>query len=421
MEELSNINRLRHREQLPQTQQTSLRPNSSTTTRAYQETEHEEDELNRDSSFLLDFDSLDPHSNSNSYFFIPDEYNASSNFGFNFNAEPDSWVCEYSDSLPDRNCRLCREGYDEPMNFVTDLFESREAQILDDPIREFDSGLSEDTRMEFGFGPGLGSDSIPLELGIRVEGSNAESDFGEFDVNSGFIVNDDDNYESFGVNEYRIIENQREEFEWEEVSERNQFDERENFDSVIDRIGGVLVSSNVPSPEGENSFLDVAEGELEEDDAEEEERNVEWEVLMTANNLDSDFGFENQEEYNNDREFARFDLPDDYTLTMEQWVENENAVKIGLPASKSVVENLPSVVLTVDEVQKNNDSVVCAVCKEDVAGGEKITRMPCFHLYHGDCILPWLEIRNTCPVCRYELPTDDADYEKRQRDSRLGW
>ncbi|CAA2979133.1 E3 ubiquitin- ligase Praja-2-like isoform X1 [Olea europaea subsp. europaea] len=142
---------------------------------------------------------------------------------------------------------------------------------------------------------------------------------------------------------------------------------------------------------------------------------------MTANNLDSDFGFENQEEYNNDREFARFDLPDDYTLTMEQWVENENAVKIGLPASKSVVENLPSVVLTVDEVQKNNDSVVCAVCKEDVAAGEKITRMPCFHLYHGDCILPWLEIRNTCPVCRYELPTDDADYEKRQRDSRLGW
>ncbi|CAI9782260.1 unnamed protein product [Fraxinus pennsylvanica] len=200
------------------------------------------------------------------------------------------------------------------------------------------------------------ADTVPVELGARVDGSNSESGFGVFEVNSGFIVNGEDNYESFGVNDYRITENKREEFEWEEVNERNQFDERVNFDSVIDRIGGVLVSSNVPSPEGEDSFLDAVEGELEE----EEERDVEWEVLMTVNNLDRDVGIENQEEYNNETEFARFDLP--------ELVENENAVKVGLPASKPVVENLPTMVLTVDKVRQNNDFVVCAVCKEDVAG-----------------------------------------------------
>lgn len=37
-------------------------------------------------------------------------------------------------------------------------------------------------------------------------------------------------------------------------------------------------------------------------------------------------------------------------------------------------------------------------------------------------ILPWLGSRNTCPVCRFELEMDDAEYEeeRKKRGSGMG-
>jgi E3 ubiquitin-protein ligase RNF115/126 len=71
------------------------------------------------------------------------------------------------------------------------------------------------------------------------------------------------------------------------------------------------------------------------------------------------------------------------------------------PASKAAVESMPTV--TVDA---GDDPQHCAVCKEAFAPGAEAREMPCKHIYHHDCILPWLQLRNTCPVCRHELPTD---------------
>lgn len=85
------------------------------------------------------------------------------------------------------------------------------------------------------------------------------------------------------------------------------------------------------------------------------------------------------------------------------------------PAAKSVVSSLPDVKVT--EQMMETDNAQCAVCMDSFEPGYTAKQMPCKHIYHPGCILPWLELHNSCPVCRFELPTDDTDYEAKKKQS----
>jgi len=91
------------------------------------------------------------------------------------------------------------------------------------------------------------------------------------------------------------------------------------------------------------------------------------------------------------------------------------------PASARAIRRLPTVVVAAEDLIEEQNRQ-CAVCFGNCHVGHKMVRLPCGHLFHGSCIGPWLYKRCTCPVCRYELPTDSTDYEegriKRMRERR---
>uniref|UniRef100_UPI003AB0CC17 E3 ubiquitin-protein ligase RNF126-like isoform X2 n=1 Tax=Centroberyx gerrardi TaxID=166262 RepID=UPI003AB0CC17 len=70
------------------------------------------------------------------------------------------------------------------------------------------------------------------------------------------------------------------------------------------------------------------------------------------------------------------------------------------PADRERIKSLPTITITEEHV---GAGLECPVCKEDYSVGENVRQLPCNHLFHNDCIVPWLEQHDTCPVCRKSL------------------
>lgn len=78
-----------------------------------------------------------------------------------------------------------------------------------------------------------------------------------------------------------------------------------------------------------------------------------------------------------------------------------------VPAARAAVVALRAVEVF-NAAASNDGEVECVICKEEMNEGRDVCEMPCQHLFHWKCILPWLSKKNTCPFCRFQLPTDDV-------------
>ncbi|XP_023820484.1 E3 ubiquitin-protein ligase RNF115 [Oryzias latipes] len=84
------------------------------------------------------------------------------------------------------------------------------------------------------------------------------------------------------------------------------------------------------------------------------------------------------------------------------------------PAEKEKISSLP----TVNISQEQADCCMeCPVCKEDFTVGEPVRKLPCNHFFHSDCIVPWLEMHDTCPVCRMSLSGEDSSQPQSESPS----
>ncbi|KAI3890139.1 hypothetical protein MKX03_020040 [Papaver bracteatum] len=77
----------------------------------------------------------------------------------------------------------------------------------------------------------------------------------------------------------------------------------------------------------------------------------------------------------------------------------------GLNQSAAALQLLP--VLVYSDFQKMNhagtEKKECAICLTKFRGKDKLTLLPCKHVYHPHCIGTWFISKITCPLCRSDL------------------
>ncbi|GKY95390.1 hypothetical protein MPSEU_000500600 [Mayamaea pseudoterrestris] len=56
-----------------------------------------------------------------------------------------------------------------------------------------------------------------------------------------------------------------------------------------------------------------------------------------------------------------------------------------------------------DKKEFDDDGPHCSICLGEYEDGDTLTKLPCQHLYHTDCITSWTESHITCPLCNFDL------------------
>uniref|UniRef100_M4BZT7 RING-type E3 ubiquitin transferase n=1 Tax=Hyaloperonospora arabidopsidis (strain Emoy2) TaxID=559515 RepID=M4BZT7_HYAAE len=55
------------------------------------------------------------------------------------------------------------------------------------------------------------------------------------------------------------------------------------------------------------------------------------------------------------------------------------------------------------DIVVRKDALECVICQVELSIGMKVTRMPCQHMFHTACLHEWLQVGNSCPICRVEI------------------
>ncbi|KAI9121060.1 hypothetical protein K1719_008093 [Acacia pycnantha] len=155
-----------------------------------------------------------------------------------------------------------------------------------------------------------------------------------------------------------------------------------------------------------NEFVSVLDMFATFSDAMEEEDGLQG-VDNGGDGLDFDVGDIRgyiEEVMRNEQEMMRIAM----TVNNQNGYDPTAGPVAGTPATESSIEALEKVTVVEQKEEEEGSKTgkfECSICFEGSSNDPEASRMPCSHLFHTKCIISWLHTRNTCPLCRFEMPT----------------
>jgi hypothetical protein len=86
------------------------------------------------------------------------------------------------------------------------------------------------------------------------------------------------------------------------------------------------------------------------------------------------------------------------TNYMQDYYEDDYVIE---NIEEVVENNIDNDIILNNIILNNKNTITCPICIEEMKVGDKISKIKiCSHIFHKDCIKPWIEKNFTCPLCR---------------------
>ena len=100
-------------------------------------------------------------------------------------------------------------------------------------------------------------------------------------------------------------------------------------------------------------------------------------------------------------------------------INNDTNVYGVHPTSQKAINSFQKIKINNDVLAGFQNENVCSVCKDEFEVEQECLYLPCKHYFHVECINPWLKEHNSCPICRFELATDDEECEDNKKNREM--
>ena len=78
-------------------------------------------------------------------------------------------------------------------------------------------------------------------------------------------------------------------------------------------------------------------------------------------------------------------------------------INSGFIPNDELINSFPEREITQSNLESSNEQKSCIICLNDFALSEKVITLPCLHIFHSNCIRPWLNSNDECPICKHNI------------------
>ena len=51
----------------------------------------------------------------------------------------------------------------------------------------------------------------------------------------------------------------------------------------------------------------------------------------------------------------------------------------------------------------NEENKKCLICLDEYVNNDNVIYLPCFHIFHKNCIIQWIKKHANCPLCKINI------------------